>query len=45
MSPTGIVSLTDDHKKDDKLYRLDGTPVLNPKSGIYIKNGKKMMIR
>ena len=45
MSPTGIVSLTDDHKKDDKIYRLDGTPVLNPKSGIYIKNGKKMMIR
>ena len=45
MSPTGIVSLTDDHSKDDMLYRLDGTPVQNPKSGIYIKNGKKVMIR
>ena len=43
---TGITTITTDAKMGDNVYyNLLGQPVANPTSGIYILNGKKVIIR
>lgn len=43
--PTGISDITVAPKKDNRTYNLQGIEVLNPtKRGIYIRNGKKIVI-
>ena len=43
--PTGIASLTNDNATDGKTYRLDGTPALSTQSGIYIRDGRKVVVK
>ena len=46
LAPTGVDSLTDDSRKDDVMYNLQGQIVKGqPAPGIYIRNGKKVVIR
>ncbi len=42
---TGIQSLTTTPKVDDVIYSLSGQRVNNPQKGIYIKNGKKYIMK
>lgn len=43
---TGIVAIEDKKKKeDDAYYNLQGMRVASPKKGVYIHQGKKIMIR
>jgi hypothetical protein len=45
-TPTGINNVNMDNHYDDYYYTLDGVRIENPtKKGIYIKNGKKVMIK
>lgn len=42
----GINSIADGNRADDGLwYRLDGTAVEHPAAGLYIHNGKKVIVR
>ena len=44
--PTGINAINADTKNDGKYYTLSGVPVENPtKKGIYIRNGKKIIVK
>ena len=43
--PTGIRFVGTDAQNGDNTYDLQGRKVLNPGKGLYIKNGKKMIIR
>lgn len=40
-----IPIVNDIRDKEDKYYNLQGQRVLNPKNGVYIKNGKKVIIK
>lgn len=43
---TGIVSVkADDFTKDGVVYDLNGVRVMNPTKGLYIKNGKKYIVK
>lgn len=42
--PSGIVSTTVNTPVDNHIYNLSGQRVLNPSRGIFIKNGKKILI-
>jgi hypothetical protein len=45
-SPTGINTLqTDNTSLTDRYYNLQGQPVTNPTKGIYIHNGKKVVVK
>ena len=46
-TPTGITNIkTNDTQHTGKTYSLDGTVVVNPtKKGVYIRNGKKLVIK
>lgn len=45
-TPTGIESVPkSDEEADGILYDLQGRPVENPVRGIYIRNGKKVLVR
>lgn len=45
-TPTGINNVYMDYHYDDYYYTLDGVRIENPtKKGIYIKNGKKVVIK
>ena len=41
---TAIKSINSNQKKDGAYYSLDGVKVENPSKGIYIKNGKKVIL-
>ena len=43
--PTSVVSVRADGKDDVRYYDLTGRRVVNPTRGIYISNGKKIMIK
>lgn len=42
---TGIESIVLDSNKSGKIYNLQGQEVVNPAKGIYIKNGKKFIVK
>ena len=43
---TGIVTIkADELTKDGAVYNVNGVRVLNPTKGLYIKNGKKIMVK
>lgn len=42
---TGIVNVTAKETTDNQYYTLDGRPVENPTPGVYILNGKKVVIK
>ena len=42
---TGIDIIATDHNSDGIYYNLQGQPVNNPTTGIYIHNGKKVIVR
>jgi hypothetical protein len=42
---TGISDYTVPSTEDDNFYNLQGVRVVRPQKGIYIKNGKKMIIK
>ena len=42
---SSVNSITDNIKIDNSWYTLDGTKVVNPTKGVYIKNGKKYVIK
>lgn len=44
-TPTGIRELRTDDKKADVYYNLNGVRVENPQKGIFIRNGKKVVIK
>ncbi len=44
-TPTGIHELKADDKKADVYYNLNGVRVENPQKGIFIRNGKKVVIK
>lgn len=44
MGASGIENVTVEQPEDDTVYDLMGRKVANPKSGIYIKSGKKIYI-
>lgn len=45
-SESSITPIVSDHRdKDDKYYNLQGQRVFYPRNGIYIKNGKKIVIK
>ena len=45
--PTGISNVidSDNERKDNSYYSLGGTRVANPTKGLYIQNGKKILIK
>ena len=44
--PTGIKNISSDQVSEGEYYTIDGVKVENPtKKGLYIKNGKKMIIK
>ena len=44
--PTGIdATLVNSEKVNSGIFDLQGRPVTSPKRGLYIKNGKKIVIR
>ena len=45
--PTGISNVidSDNERKDNSYYSLGGTRVANPTKGLYIHNGKKILIK
>lgn len=43
--PTGIQDIVTEEQKDKPIYNLMGQKVLHPQKGIYIQNGKKIVIR
>ena len=45
--PTGISNVidSDNERKDNSYYSLGGTQVTNPTKGLYIHNGKKILIQ
>ena len=46
IEPTGILNIeADKTKTDGKFYNLMGMPVEQPAKGVYIKNGKKLIVR
>ena len=44
-TPTAIRELRADDKKADVYYNLNGVRVENPQKGIFIRNGKKVVIK
>jgi hypothetical protein len=42
---TGIHAIGSDAKKDNNFYTLQGVRVDKPTKGIYIQNGKKIIIK
>ena len=46
IEPTGILNIeADKTKTDSKFYNLMGIPVEQPAKGVYIQNGKKLIVR
>ena len=43
--PVGIKTIQNDAQSDGPLFDLQGRRVTNPQRGIYIKNGKKIIVR
>ena len=43
--PTAIDDVTDRADNDNAIYTLHGAKVVTPAKGLYIKNGKKIVIR
>lgn len=43
--PTGIHSVSADHRDSGKYYTLQGIEVEHPTNGVYIRNGKKVIVR
>lgn len=41
----GIVSVRSDNNSDGRCYTLQGVAVAHPRKGIYIKNGKKFIVK
>ena len=44
-STTSIQYIASDHKHSGKIYNLQGMEIRQPRQGIYIKNGKKIIVR
>ena len=44
-NPVGIEGIEANKEEDDVYYNLEGIRVENPSEGIYIHNGKKILIR
>ena len=42
---TGIQSFSNVANRDGAIYNLSGQRVLSPRKGIYIKNGKKFIVK
>jgi hypothetical protein len=42
---SGISTIKADSKNDNKIYSLGGQLLNNPPKGIYIKNGKKYVVK
>lgn len=42
---TGITQVEDDAKEDDAYYNLQGMRVVAPKNGIFIRNGRKVVLK
>ena len=42
---TSINSITNETMENDAWYTINGTKIDNPTKGIYIKNGKKYIIK
>lgn len=43
--PTGITSVNNDAAETDTIYNLNGQRIAAPAKGLYIKNGKKVIIK
>lgn len=43
--PTGISNVTVEKRNDGKIYNLNGQQVKNPTKGLYIINGKKVILK
>ena len=44
-SSSGINTIKTDNKNDNRIYSLSGQLIKNPSKGIYIKNGKKYVVK
>lgn len=44
-SSSGINTIKTDNKNDNRIYSLNGQLINNPSKGIYIKNGKKYVVK
>jgi O-glycosyl hydrolase len=44
-SSSGINTIKTDNKNDNRIYSLSGQLINNPSKGIYIKNGKKYVVK
>lgn len=44
-SSSGINTIKTDNKNDNRIYSLGGQLIKNPSKGIYIKNGKKYVVK
>jgi hypothetical protein len=44
-SSSGINTIKTDNRNDNKIYSLSGQLINNPSKGIYIKNGKKYVVK
>ena len=45
IKPSGIIEVVREESALDTWYDLQGRPVAQPGKGIYIKNGKKVVIK
>ena len=45
INPNGIATVSTKASADGRLYDLSGRPVKHPKPGLYIRNGKKFIVR
>lgn len=43
--PTAVSNLTIDRDKKHEIYTIDGRRVVNPKAGLYIVDGKKVIVK
>lgn len=43
--PTGIIEVEIKSNSKDEIYNLNGRKVMQPSTGLYIKNGKKLVIK
>ncbi len=41
----GIIELNHQSDRNDTIYNINGVRILNPQKGLYIKNGKKIIIK
>ncbi|MDE7180813.1 MAG: hypothetical protein K2N88_06415, partial [Muribaculaceae bacterium] len=45
VSPVGVQTVSAESDEDGRIFDLQGREVKNPESGIYIRNGKKFVVR